>query len=128
MTFEDLLREIERSKSPQRSVPTETEVFSEDFEDVYAEEANPVKKEEPKKVHISEILETNEGFERNPYPQLSLEETLKLQPIDTSAPKFKEYIQVEENPLARQIAADFSDPNQLKKAFIMGEVLNRKWS
>lgn len=128
VSFEDLLREIERSKFPRQEEPRRQQQYPEEFEEenIPAEEiiSETEKPSWDYKTEISEELATSEVHTTT---RTSLEETMQRGTVDTRAPKFKEYETVEENVFAKKIQNDFKDPDQLRKAFIMGEILNRKW-
>ena len=128
MTFEDLLREIEQAKQPAKEIPKKAETSYEEFEEEEIREEVIPETVKPQWQYKPEAIEETIEAEVTPTKAFSLEETLKRGTVDTNAPKFKEYEIVEENVLAKSVASDLNDPEKLKKAFIMSEILNRKWS
>lgn len=129
ISFEDLLREIEKSKFPRQEAPSKRQPYDEEIEEEYApmEEVGS-EAEKPTWQYKPEVNEEPVSAETYQTNNISLEETMQRGTVDTRDSKFKEYETVEENLFAKNIANDFKDSEQLKKAFIMGEILNRKWS
>lgn len=131
ITFEDLLREIETAKSPKKNeAPAET-VFDyeeEDLEEAEVEEVKSSAEQTNREFPNDEIYQTYEKAKSDAFARASLEETLKLENTNVTYAKFKEYQVTEKETPASSIADEFKDPDRLKKAFIMGEILNRKWT
>jgi hypothetical protein len=118
MTFEDLLREIQESKRPQQPVvakPARREIEPEVLET------------EPVATDYSRSYEVYEQAKREAFYRPSLEETVKLEDTDVKFGHFKQYDEVSQRSLSREILQDFKDPEGFKKAFIMSEVLKRKF-
>jgi hypothetical protein len=117
VTFEDLLREIQESKRPQpvtqpvirKPVAQETRSLERvDFDDTRS-------------------MDTYEQAKRQAFQRPSLEETLKLADTDLKFGHFKQYDEISEKSLAREILQDFKSPDSFQKAFIMSEILKRKF-
>ncbi|MEI9922104.1 MAG: hypothetical protein WDO14_25400 [Bacteroidota bacterium] len=120
MTFEELLREIQASKTPpQPAQPARVERT--DYE-AKSLETIPTRKYDD--THSLEIYEKakNEAFSRP-----SLEETLKLSDTVMKYSHFKEYEEASKNSVAKEVLADLKEPEGFKKAFIMSEILKRKF-
>lgn len=132
ITFEDLLREIEAAKSPKRTEPqpqVETfDEFDEDFEEAEVNETATKPEAVSKELQKDDVYQTYEKAKSEAFARESLEETLKLENTNVTYSKFKEYQVIENETIAKSIASDFQDSDRLKRAFIMGEILNRKWN
>jgi hypothetical protein len=145
MTFEELLREIQASKTPQapkeiqsakpirpaKPIQKSYEVdYDEDIEEEEKDlETIPAKdyrsyEDKPVENRSYEIYEKakKEAFERK-----SLEETMKLSDTVMKYDHFKEYDDTSRKSLAGDILNDFKDPDGFRKAFIMSEILKRKF-
>lgn len=135
MTFEDLLREIQAAKEiretptrPQAPAgpyrqpePTYQEV---DYDDNIGEEEEDLET-------IVDDQRTSDIYERakqQAFSRPSLEETLRLEDTEVKFGKFKGYGETEEekHPLAG-VLAELKDPDGFRKAFIMSEILTRKY-
>jgi hypothetical protein len=143
MTFEELLREIQQSKTPPRpevkrevsspfgrrliSRPTPpAKSYEVDYDDDIPDEEQdletiPVQREE-------RASEAYEQAKRDAFQQKSLEETMKLADTEMKFTHFKGYDDAPKQPtMAHNILREFSDPEGFKKAFIMSEILKRKF-
>lgn len=125
ISFEDLLREIESGK-PQseepRPAPADVPVVN------YEEETR--RKPEPVLERTDFVYQQESSFEQGrqqAFGRASLEETLKRD--DTTAPytRFKEYETDTRPAYIQSIAKEFEDRENLKKAFIMKEILDRRF-
>lgn len=136
VSFEDLLREITEGKQPQKF--PESPVNQNKPED-----RKPLPKPKPAYVDYDDDLEeeeknlervdfdderSNKAYEeakRMAFHRPSLEETLKLENVNTTFGRFKEFEKKEKSPMTDYLK-DLRDPKGFKKAFILSEVLNRK--
>lgn len=139
LTFEDLLREIQSGKPatrPEPSLPTPTPTYNKpepsswevDYEDEPVEEIKDLETIEPRK--REPVRETYDAYERaklEAFNRPSLEETMKLADTDVKFAHFKSY----DMPTQRNVLADYlselRDPEGFRKAFIMSEILKRKF-
>jgi hypothetical protein len=113
VTFEDLLREIQESKRPQ---PVTRKAV--------AQEARSLERVD---CDDTRSMDTYEQAKRQAFQRPSLEETLKLADTDLKFGHFRQYDEVSEKTLAREILQDFKSPDSFQKAFIMSEILKRKF-
>jgi hypothetical protein len=134
VTFEELLREIQAAKNPKPvqapqkplAIPQKSyEVV--DYDDNLEEEYT-----EPKRVDYDvnrddKVYEIYEQSKRQAFLRPSLEETMKLEDTNVTYSKFDEYKKVEGKKAAVNFLNDFKDPQGLKKAFIMAEILKTKF-
>ncbi|MFM7328991.1 MAG: hypothetical protein ACKORJ_10765 [Bacteroidota bacterium] len=128
ITFEDLLREIQQSRQPDPVPPPTTSRTPEviDYEEEIPEEAEPIEVV-PTYKRQEEVTAVYEEAKRAAFQRASLEETVKLKEIPTQPGKFKGYEQDSRPAFAASIAEDLRSPESVRKAFILSEVLNRRF-
>jgi len=123
LTFEELLREISEEKSkPARPAPTYVD-YDDDLEEE-ARDLEDVKYDYKKKDNIYKVYE---DAKQQAFQRASLEETLKVESTNVEYGKFKAFQDVEKRDLMKEYLSDFNDPEGLKKALVMSEVLKRKF-
>ena len=139
ISFEDLLREIQTAKTPKQPEPHRPVVVSkpsyetpsypkyDDYDDDLKDEKKvleDVNYDYRKKDNIYDVYEKAKvaAFQRP-----SLEETMKVQDTVVRFGQFKEYQKEETPSLASLIANDFHNPENIRKAFVMSEILRRKY-
>ena len=128
MTFEELLQEIQQGKKVEEPVPVPAPVVVPRpmVQSTYAEPKplEDVDYDYRKQDRIYEIYDqaTREAFQRP-----SLEETMKLEDTIFRYKQFKSYEKESRPSLARQYALELRDPTNFRKAFIMSEILNRRF-
>ena len=129
LTFEDLLREIQASKTPKPATVQPKKAYEVvDYDDDLEEEYK-----EPKRIDYDlnredKVSEIYEESKRQAFARPSLEETMKLEDTNVTYAKFDEYKQPEtRNTVTSAYLNDFKDPKGLKKAFVMSEILKRKF-
>lgn len=134
LTFEELLREITEAKAaePERRTqpaPKRYEAEVIDYDDEIGEEAEDLE-EVSRQRRVEESRRTTEVYEeakRQAFYRPSLEETMKVSDTRMQFEKFKVFETERERNLIEQYSLNFQDPEGLKKAFIMSEILNRKF-
>lgn len=136
VTFEDLLREITEGKTekfpespvtqhkteyrPPVTRPSQTFIdYDDDLED------------EEKSLERTNFDDdrSNKAYEeakRMAFNRPSLEETMKLEQVNTTFGRFKEFDKKQGSGLLTEYIKDLRDPKGFKKALILSEVLNRK--
>jgi hypothetical protein len=129
MTFEELLKEIQQGKKQEEPEPKPEPVIT----------ARPVYQEvyqEPKKVledtdydyrKQDKIYEIYDQATRDAFQHPSLEETMKLEDTIVRYKQFKSYEKESKPNLARQFALELKDTASFRRAFIMSEILNRRF-
>jgi hypothetical protein len=125
LTFEELLKEITEAKEPLPPVLKPVQEF-EDYDDEIEEEKEPARPE-----YDYRKQETYQSYEQSKFEafnHLSYEETMKLEDTNVEFGKFKVFEEEKAPPMAEQIAADFADIDRVKRAFIMGEIFNRRYA
>lgn len=136
ISFEELLREIQASKTPeqpkqiQSSKPiTQAKPYQKSYEVDYDEEIEEEEKDlETIPADDTRSYEVYEKAKTEAFHRPSLEETMKLSDTSMKYDHFKGYDSTTtEKSVAKDILADFKDPEGFKKAFIMSEILKRKF-
>lgn len=123
MTFEELLREIQASKNPPPPPPAPTPVYAKtEYRSVEAESL-----ETNSTTNDNRSFELYEKAKREAFQRPSLEETLKLEDTVMKYSHFKEYDESVKRTVALDVMENFKDPEGFKKAFIMSEILKRKF-
>ena len=135
MTFEDLLREITEGKmgrqseqSPQQKpepVPSQQRYSSyEEEEEETGEVLEDVNYDYRTRDNLYREYEEakQEAFERK-----SLEETMTRESTDMTYGRFKEFMTKEDKHPMRKYLEGLHDPENLKKAFVVSEILQRKF-
>jgi hypothetical protein len=138
VTFEDLLREIQSAKSttppveskpvakPYDEVPNYPKY--EDYDDEIEDEVKqPVEQTNYDYRKQDNIYDVYEKAKQAAFQQPSLEETMKVEDTVVRFGHFKEYQKHEEPSLASLVAKDFEDAEKVKRAFVMSEILRRKY-
>jgi hypothetical protein len=127
MTFEELLREIEGAKkSPAHRDPLPDEKYygySETSEQKPAllEDANYDYRQ-----HDS-IYDIYENAKKEAFSRPSLEETMKLRDTSVKYGAFRNYQRQRSSAFALDFAEEIRKPSGFKKAFIMSEIIQRRF-
>ncbi|MBL7873566.1 MAG: hypothetical protein JNM78_18245 [Cyclobacteriaceae bacterium] len=132
ISFEDLLREIQASKAPKSVTPKPVVVSKPkpdyvDYDDDIEDEIKPTKKLDYRSE--DEIYETYEKAKREAFKRPSLEDTLKLEDTNMKFEKLKgfQHYEIEgEKPISKYVK-ELRNPSSFKRAFILSEILNRKY-
>jgi hypothetical protein len=134
VTFEELLREIQATKTPPTPVPAPAAIPSKklspytDYDDDLEEEVKVPERTNYNYRGKGSVYETYEKAKQDAFVRPSLEETIKIQDTVVRYEAFKGYQQQIEQPApAAAILKDFHEPEGFKKAFIMSEILTRKF-
>jgi hypothetical protein len=123
LSFEDLLKEITESK--QQRQPMEEPVV--DYDENLEEEEKDLEDVEYDYRKQNKTYEVYEEAKKQAFYRPSLEETMKLQDTVVNFDKFKEFEKRAETNLAAEYLKEFHDPDGLKKAVVMSEILKRKF-
>lgn len=140
MTFEDLLKEITEAKVAQpqpvqRTTPSQTVRPVSEVTETYVVDYDEDLKEE---IQDLEVVgnEVDDSWKRNKiyeegkrvaFNRATLEGTLQLSDTDMKFGKFKEFDQKEQTNVLQNYLSELQDPEGLKKAVIMSEILNRRF-
>lgn len=128
MSFEDLLREIQAKRNPptQPAPEPRKEYQIEDYDDNLGDEEEDLEEVEYDYRKQDTIYKTYDDSKEQAFNRPALEETMSREDQVIQFGQFKEYEQVE----ARRkfdFLEEIKDPDGFKKAFIMSEILTRKY-
>jgi hypothetical protein len=131
MTFEDLLKEITEAKAPRPTEKPAPKTYPDyvDYDDDIPEEKQDLEEVSYRK-REEETRRSNAVYEdakRQAFMRPSLEETLNVNDTDVQFGKFKVFEQANERNFLNEYTIDLKDPEGLRKAFILSEILNRKF-
>lgn len=135
MTFEELLREIQATKAPAPPPPAPAPVKSVpawkeetvDYDDNLEPEEKDLETIGSSYKKDDAIYDVYERAKRDAFSRPSLEETAKLEDTVVRFAAFKGYQRNEQKSVVSQYKKDFQDPEGFKKAFIMSEILKRRF-
>ena len=129
LTFEELLREITEGKQPGQPRTPEREVVAEyeSYETDTGEEAKGLEE-----VNVDEVQNARrwKPYEEIPAPTIqrkSLEETMRLQDTIMDFGKFDAFRQTEKKRMLDGYMKIIRNPETLKQAVVMSEILKRKF-
>jgi hypothetical protein len=126
LTFEELLREITESRAEKRPEPV-TKPTTINYEDDLSDESDDLEEvTNPYQKHNKVYTEYEEA-KRQAFVRPSLEESMKLEDTDVKFGRFKGFEQKHERNLLHEYLKDFRDPEGLKRAIVMSEILKRKF-
>jgi hypothetical protein len=140
MTFEELLREIQEAKAPtqtaaksepiRQSAPIQQTPKTRSYEVVDYDDDIEQEEKDYETIPSRNDNRSNEIYEKaksEAFSRPSLEETMKLSDTVIKFDYFKGYEDSSQKSVAKEILQDFKDPEGFKKAFIMSEILKRKF-
>lgn len=130
ISFEDLLREIQTAKTPKpiasKPVVSRPQPAYVDYDDDLEDEIQTTNKRDYRSE--DEIYETYEKAKSEAFKRPSLEDTLKLEDTNMKFEKLKgfNHYEIEEKPVSRYVK-ELRNPESFKRAFILSEILKRKY-
>ena len=142
ISFEDLLREIQQAKNPKPEQPVlQKPVLQpgasvqrpakpydyQDYDDEIEEEEKGPEIKRPDYKADDKIYDVYEEAKKQAFIKPSLEETMKLEDTVVRFDQFKGYKQEKISSHGVSYLKDFKDREGFKKAFIMSEILKRKF-
>ncbi|MEQ1584817.1 MAG: hypothetical protein ABL895_02995 [Cyclobacteriaceae bacterium] len=127
ISFEDLLREIQAAKAPKPvAAPPAKKYDFEDYDDDIKEEAEVLERTDYRSE--DSIYETYDKAKRDAFSKASLEETLKVEDTVVKFEQQKGYQQVADREAAvNEYVKELKNPTSFKKAFILSEILGRRF-
>jgi len=128
VSFEDLLREIQAAKAPKpikQVAPPVKQYDFEDYDDDLKEEAVVVERTDYK--NEDSIYQTYEKAKQDAFHRPSLEETLKLSDTQLKFEPMKGYEIDNREPLVNEYVRELRNPTSFKKAFILSEILSKRF-
>ncbi len=128
-TFEELLREIQGMKKPEPVAPAKPSVRPEyEIEPYYAvPERKQIEDVNYDYRNQDKIYEVYENATRQAFARPSLEETMKLEDTIVRFKQFKGYENEVKPSVLSEYIKELKDPKGFRKAFIMSEILNRRF-
>jgi len=130
VSFEELLREIQGAKAAKQQpkpVFEPVEQYKPDYDDNLKQEEQPLERVDYSYRNQDTIYETYEKAKKEAFNRPSMEETLKLENTVVRFGQFKGYEQQLRPSLASMYGKELSDATNFRKAFILSEILNRKF-
>ena len=131
MTFEELLKEITEAKLPQQPAYETRRHEPEyvDYDDDIKEEIQDLEEVSYNKRYKEEerANAVYEEAKRLAFNRPSLEETLKVSDTNVQFGKFKVFEDQQNRNVLEDYTKYFQDPEGLKKAVVLTEILNRKF-
>lgn len=128
LTFEELLREITEAKTIQEKPNSSPKPVFADYDEDEEEEAKSLETIPSYNYNKKPVVydEYEEG-KKIAFNRPSLEETTKLSDTDVRFGKFKVFEEEKQEDFLSNYMKDLSDPEGFRKAFVMSEILNRKY-
>jgi len=131
VTFEELLKEIQATKAPEPQAEKQLEPVAEyqtkDYDDDLRDEKEPLEQTDYNYKDHDTIYETYEKARQEAFLRPSMEETMKLENTIVRFGQFKGYEQQIRPSLAKEYGRELQDTTNFRKAFILSEILNRKY-
>lgn len=129
MTFEELLKEIQAAKDPEpKPVPLPAKPFEMvDYDDDIEEEVKSSEKTDYNTGQRQQAHDIYEKAKAEAFSRPSLEETLNLKDTIVRFGQFKGYQHEAPKSAAAEFAREVKNPLGFKKAFIMSEILKRRF-
>jgi hypothetical protein len=131
LTFEELLQQITEAKEGPKPVPatsarpvSDRQFQKVDYDDDLKDEAEDLEEIE---TDYRKRFETYEEGKKTAFNRRSLEETLSVQNTNMTFGKFAAFEQGTQRNLLDEYTKQFQDPEGLRKAIVMAEILNRKF-
>jgi hypothetical protein len=127
ITFEDLLKEIQAAKAPKPiAAPPVKKYDFEDYDEDIKEEVEVVEKTDYRTE--DSIYDTYEKAKQDAFNKASLEDTLKVGDTLVKFEQQKGYQQVADREAAvNEYVKELRNPTSFKKAFILSEILRRRF-
>lgn len=128
LTFEELLREITEGKQPQKPVfqPAPQRKY-ESFDDDLKDEARSLEEVSYDERNDDKVFKAYEEAKSQVFQRSSLEETLRLKDTVMDFGKFKIFEEEKKKNLSDDYIKIFRNPEGLKQAVVMSEILKRKF-
>lgn len=140
ISFEDLLREIQQAKNPKVEPPVQQRPALQpsaaqrpakpyDYQD-YDDDIEEEEKREvvqPDYKSDDKIYDVYEEAKKQAFIKPSLEDTMKVEDTVMKFDQFKNYKKEKVSAPGLAYLKEFHDPEGFKKAFIMSEILKRKF-
>jgi hypothetical protein len=128
MTFEELLREITEGKQAQKRPPQPVpQPEYESYEKDIVDEARSLEETNFEETERATKWKAYEGIPASNIERRSLEETLRLEDTVVNFRKFDVFENKDQNRLSDDYIRILRNPQTLKQAVVMSEILKRKF-
>jgi hypothetical protein len=128
LTFEELLREITEAKQVQRRQPEPLpEPEFESYETEFKEEARSLEQIPYDEAENARIFKVYQDAKNQVFERQSLEETLRLKDTVIDFQKFEAFEKQRQNKLLDDYIRLIRNPQSLRQAVVMSEILKRKF-
>ena len=127
LTFEELLRQITEAKAPTRPVVQPQSEYVDYDDNLKDEEQDLEDVSGDYRKKDKAFYDTYENAKIQAFNRASLEETLKLEDTDMKFGKFKVFEEEDQTNYLNDYLKDLKDPDGFKKAFVLSEVLQRRY-
>jgi hypothetical protein len=127
LTFEELLREITEAKQPKPVVTEPARPRRVNYDEQIGEEEQDLEDVNYDYRKKDRVYNDYEEAKRQAFSRPSLEETMNVRDTNMDFGKFKVFERERQRDLLEEYTKDFRDPDGLKKAVVMSEILNRKF-
>ena len=128
LTFEELLREITEAKQVQRREPEPVPAPEfESYETEFKEEARSLEQIPYDDAENARVFKVYQDAKNQVFERQSLEETLRLKDTVVDFRKFEAFEKQGQNKLLDDYARLIRNPQSLRQAVVMSEILKRKF-
>lgn len=128
LTFEELLREITEAKQVQRREPDpEPEPEFQSYETEFREEARSLEQIPYDDAENARVFKVYQDAKNQVFERQSLEETLRLKDTVVDFRKFEAFDNQKERKLLDDYIRLIRNPQSLRQAVVMSEILKRKF-
>lgn len=128
LTFEELLREITEAKQGQRREPEPVPAPEfESYETEFKEEARSLEQIPYDDAENARVFKVYQDAKNQVFERQSLEETLRLKDTVVDFRKFEAFEKQGQNKLLDDYARLIRNPQSLRQAVVMSEILKRKF-
>lgn len=127
LTFEELLREITEGKGASSKPQPQPQQEFVDYDDDLKEEAQDLEEVDYDYRKKDTIYKIYDDAKRQAFNRPSLEDTMKVGGTDMHFEKFKVFQEEETVDVGGAFLTNFKDTEGFKKAFVMSEILQRRF-
>lgn len=127
LTFEELLKEITEGKKASKPVETPKYERRVDYDEDLQGEEEDLETIEPDYSNKKGTYKVYEEARVEAFSRPSLEQTMKARDTKIEFGKFKAFENEQKKNLLEEYTKQFHDPEGLKRAVVMSEILNRRF-
>jgi hypothetical protein len=127
LTFEELLKELTEGKNPPKPIAEPAQQRRVDYDDDLGNEEQDLETIEPDFSQKKGTYKVYEEARSEAFSRPSLEETMRVADTKIEFGKFKIFEESQKKNLLEEYTKQFQDPEGLKRAVVMSEILNRRF-